>query len=102
MPRKEVTWDYTWDDKEMDEIYSEQIDISDNYESQEEEIGSCESLSSQPFQDATRTMCSFLKVNEEIDRLHSNHYFFKYIWQNNFSAPIEHKLKENARVLDVG
>ena len=83
--------------KEIDEFCSEQTDV---YESQEEEIGSYED--GQTFQDTTHTMCSFLKVNEEIDRLHSCHYFFKYIWQKNFSAPIEHKLKENACVLDVG
>ncbi|GES82915.1 S-adenosyl-L-methionine-dependent methyltransferase [Rhizophagus clarus] len=91
----------TWVHNEIDDVYSEQIDISDkedDHESQDEKV-SYESLNSQDFQDATRATYSW---NEEIDRLHLQHYHFKYIWQKNFSAPIEHRLKENARILDVG
>ncbi|CAG8524968.1 14078_t:CDS:2 [Acaulospora colombiana] len=40
---------------------------------------------------------------EEIERLQRQHRLFKRIWQNNFSAPIEEKLKSGGiRVLDVG
>ncbi|CAB4374685.1 unnamed protein product [Rhizophagus irregularis] len=86
----------TWVHNEIDDIYSEQVDDSDKEDDQDEV--SYESLNSQDFQGATRSLS---KDNEEIDRLHLQHYYFKYIWQKNFSAPIEHKLKENARVLDV-
>lgn len=90
----------TWVHNEIDDIYSEQVDISDkedDHESQDEV--SYESLNSQDFQGAIRSLS---RDNEEIDRLHLQHYYFKYIWEKNFSAPIEHKLNENARVLDVG
>lgn len=40
--------------------------------------------------------------NDEIDRLTVQHYVFQNIWKNNFSAPIESKLKEGCKVLDVG
>ncbi|RIB12227.1 S-adenosyl-L-methionine-dependent methyltransferase [Gigaspora rosea] len=41
--------------------------------------------------------------NEEIDRLHLQHYMQKNIYQRNFFAPVEHLLKqEGAKVLDVG
>ncbi|RIA90528.1 S-adenosyl-L-methionine-dependent methyltransferase [Glomus cerebriforme] len=94
----------TWVDKDIDDFYNEQVDISDkedNYENEDEDTDPYESLNSQNFQDKTHVMYSLPKDNEEIDRLHLQHYLFKYIWKNNFSAPIDHKLKENARVLDV-
>ncbi|KAF0541350.1 S-adenosyl-L-methionine-dependent methyltransferase [Gigaspora margarita] len=40
---------------------------------------------------------------EESDRLHLQHFLLRYVWQNNFSAPIEHILsKPGSKVLDVG
>jgi hypothetical protein len=91
----------TWVHNEIDDVHSEQVDTSDkddDHESQDED--SYESLNSQ--RDATRATYSWPKDNEVIDLLHLQHYLFKYIWQKNFSAPIEHKLKANAHVLDVG
>ncbi|CAG8693216.1 10426_t:CDS:2 [Funneliformis caledonium] len=42
-------------------------------------------------------------IDEEVERLQRQHRLFKRIWQNNYSAPIEEKLKDGgARVLDVG
>ncbi|CAG8681932.1 15199_t:CDS:1, partial [Dentiscutata erythropus] len=39
----------------------------------------------------------------ETDRLHIQHFLIRYMWQSNFSAPIEHILsKQGAKVLDVG
>ncbi|CAG8499761.1 5919_t:CDS:2, partial [Gigaspora rosea] len=39
----------------------------------------------------------------ETDRLHFQHFLIRYIWQNNFSAPVEHILsKPGAKVLDIG
>ncbi|CAG8548307.1 8562_t:CDS:2 [Gigaspora rosea] len=39
----------------------------------------------------------------EMDRLHSQHITMRYIWQNNFSASIEHILaKPDAKILDIG
>ncbi|RIA99735.1 S-adenosyl-L-methionine-dependent methyltransferase [Glomus cerebriforme] len=40
---------------------------------------------------------------DDVDRQHMHHFFKKYIFQNNFSSPIEDKLfKEDCKVLDVG
>ncbi|CAG8638815.1 17625_t:CDS:2, partial [Gigaspora margarita] len=39
----------------------------------------------------------------ETDRLHIQHFLVRYIWQSNFSAPVEHILsKPDAKVLDIG
>ena len=40
--------------------------------------------------------------DEHIDRIQLRHLMFKYVWQGNFSAPVEEKLKNGAKVLDVG
>ena len=39
--------------------------------------------------------------NVDIDRLHNVHFFSRYLYQGNFSSPIEQKLIEGAKVLDV-
>ncbi|CAG8795468.1 23356_t:CDS:2, partial [Dentiscutata erythropus] len=36
------------------------------------------------------------------DRLALQHHIFKYIWQSNFSAPVNEKLETGAMVLDFG
>jgi hypothetical protein len=41
--------------------------------------------------------------DEEVDRLHIQHYTFRYIWQSNYSAPVDDLLKtEDTKVLDLG
>ncbi|RIB21729.1 S-adenosyl-L-methionine-dependent methyltransferase [Gigaspora rosea] len=41
--------------------------------------------------------------DDESDRLHMLHFLVRYIWQSNFSAPIEHILsKPGAKILDIG
>jgi hypothetical protein len=41
--------------------------------------------------------------DDEVDRLHLQHYLWRYLWQSNYSAPVDNLLKsENAKVLDVG
>lgn len=41
--------------------------------------------------------------DEDIDRQHFNHFFRKYIFQSNFSVPIEDRLIQGeCKVLDVG
>ncbi|CAG8508438.1 4971_t:CDS:2, partial [Dentiscutata heterogama] len=41
--------------------------------------------------------------DDEIDRLHLQHFIMRYVWQSNFSAPIEHILsKPGAKILDIG
>jgi hypothetical protein len=40
--------------------------------------------------------------NEHIDRIQLRHSIFRYVWQGNFSSPVEEKLKNGAKVLDVG
>jgi hypothetical protein len=40
--------------------------------------------------------------NEHIDRIQLRHLIFRYVWQGNFSSPVEEKLKHGAKVLDVG
>ncbi|RHZ85321.1 hypothetical protein Glove_67g48 [Diversispora epigaea] len=40
---------------------------------------------------------------EELDRLHLQHFLLRYVWQRNFSAPVKHILNRNgSKVLDVG
>ena len=40
--------------------------------------------------------------NDYIDRQHMHHFLRKYIFQGNFSAPMEEKLIQGCDVLDVG
>ncbi|CAG8642813.1 16354_t:CDS:2 [Funneliformis mosseae] len=41
--------------------------------------------------------------DNEIDRLHSQHYLLRMVWQNNFSVPIKQQLIEGGmHVLDIG
>ncbi|CAG8565743.1 22958_t:CDS:2 [Gigaspora margarita] len=41
--------------------------------------------------------------DDESDRLHMQHFLFRYMWQSNFSAPIEHILNDpETKILDVG
>ncbi|CAG8468518.1 9133_t:CDS:2 [Scutellospora calospora] len=41
--------------------------------------------------------------DEECDRLHFQHFLERYVWQNNFSAPVKDLLNQKgAMVLDVG
>ncbi|RHZ86968.1 hypothetical protein Glove_41g104 [Diversispora epigaea] len=45
----------------------------------------------------------FPNNDDEIDRLHSQHYLYRHIWGNNFSAPIEEVLKvKGSRALEIG
>src|SRR3954452_24308338 len=46
--------------------------------------------------------CKLPSEDEHIDRIQLRHLIFKYVWQGNFSAPVEEKLKNGAKVLDVG
>ncbi|RIB27215.1 S-adenosyl-L-methionine-dependent methyltransferase, partial [Gigaspora rosea] len=40
---------------------------------------------------------------EEQDRLHLQHFLIRYIWQSNFSSPIQHLLtKPGTKILDIG
>ncbi|CAG8795915.1 3615_t:CDS:1, partial [Cetraspora pellucida] len=41
--------------------------------------------------------------DDEQDRLHLQHFLIRYLFQSNFSAPIENILSESdSRILDVG
>ncbi|RIA81457.1 S-adenosyl-L-methionine-dependent methyltransferase [Glomus cerebriforme] len=40
--------------------------------------------------------------DDEVDRLIIQHYIFQYIWDCNFSSPVDNLLKGGAKVLDVG
>ncbi|CAG8438444.1 1592_t:CDS:2 [Diversispora eburnea] len=45
----------------------------------------------------------FPNNDDEVDRLHSQHFLGHHIWGNNFSAPIEEVLKvEGSRALEIG
>src|SRR5688572_1316851 len=40
---------------------------------------------------------------DEIDRLHSQHFLIKYVWQRNYLAPVDDLLEnEKAKILDLG
>ncbi|KAF0511297.1 S-adenosyl-L-methionine-dependent methyltransferase [Gigaspora margarita] len=41
--------------------------------------------------------------DEESDRLHLQHFLIRYIWQSNFSSPIDHILSsQGSKILDIG
>src|SRR6266542_213641 len=41
--------------------------------------------------------------DDECDRLHMQHFVFRYAWQSNFASPVEHILNSNdTKVLDAG
>ena len=41
--------------------------------------------------------------DDEIDRLHLQHFLIRYLWQGNYIAPIDDLLKdENSKILDLG
>ncbi|CAG8771491.1 16480_t:CDS:2, partial [Cetraspora pellucida] len=41
--------------------------------------------------------------DDELDRLHLQHFMMRYIWQSNFSAPIKHILSSpRTKILDIG
>ncbi|CAG8469454.1 2308_t:CDS:2 [Acaulospora morrowiae] len=39
---------------------------------------------------------------EHIDRIQLRHVLFRYVWQGNFSSPLDEELKRGIRVLDIG
>src|SRR5688500_16906480 len=41
--------------------------------------------------------------DDEVDRLHSQHFLVRYLWQCNYLAPIDDLLKdEKSKILDLG
>ena len=41
--------------------------------------------------------------DDEVDRLHSQHFLVRYLWQSNYLAPIDDILKdEKTKILDLG
>ncbi|RHZ83284.1 hypothetical protein Glove_97g84 [Diversispora epigaea] len=41
--------------------------------------------------------------DEELDRLHLQHFLLRYVWQRNFGAPVKHILNQDGtKALDVG
>ena len=41
--------------------------------------------------------------DDEIDRLHSQHFMLRYLWQGNYLAPIDDLLQdEKSKILDLG
>ncbi|RHZ79195.1 hypothetical protein Glove_151g96 [Diversispora epigaea] len=41
--------------------------------------------------------------DDEVDRLHQQHFLLRYVWQRNFASPIKHVLNQKGtKVLDVG
>ncbi|CAG8552889.1 16292_t:CDS:2 [Acaulospora colombiana] len=39
---------------------------------------------------------------EHIDRIQLRHVLFRYVWQGNFSSPLDEELNQGIRVLDIG
>ncbi|CAG8513981.1 22558_t:CDS:2 [Dentiscutata erythropus] len=55
------------------------------------------------FHNVENAMYHLPNDENETDRLHSQHFILRYLWQNNFSAPVDHILsKPGAKVLDIG
>ncbi|RIB14833.1 S-adenosyl-L-methionine-dependent methyltransferase [Gigaspora rosea] len=55
------------------------------------------------FHNAENVVYHLPNDEDETDRLHTQHFLIRYVWQSNFSAPIEHILsKPGAKILDIG
>ncbi|CAG8450385.1 S-adenosyl-L-methionine-dependent methyltransferase [Gigaspora rosea] len=55
------------------------------------------------FQNIENTRYPMPDDDEELDRLQRQHFLFRYLWESNFSAPIDEILRDNkCEVLDVG
>ncbi|CAG8828023.1 8367_t:CDS:2, partial [Cetraspora pellucida] len=55
------------------------------------------------FHNVKNSFYSLPNDDDEQDRLHLQHFLIRYIWQSNFSAPVEHILsKSGSKILDVG
>ncbi|CAG8524141.1 10994_t:CDS:2 [Paraglomus occultum] len=51
---------------------------------------------------AEQTRYALPDDDEEVYRLQVVHYLLRYVWNSNFSAPVEEMLQNGAHVLDVG
>jgi hypothetical protein len=40
--------------------------------------------------------------DNDLDRQHSNHFLRRYVYNSNYSSPVEEKLVQGCKVLDVG
>src|SRR5688500_18051744 len=40
--------------------------------------------------------------DEIMGRIQLRHFLFRYVWQSNFSSPIDEKLRNGGKVLDIG
>jgi hypothetical protein len=38
----------------------------------------------------------------DTDRMHTNHFYLKYVFQDSFSSPVKDKLIQGCKTLDVG
>ncbi|CAG8491743.1 7826_t:CDS:2 [Diversispora eburnea] len=55
------------------------------------------------FHNAERVKYTLPNDDEEVDRLHQQHFLLRYVWQRNFASPVKHILNQNGtKVLDVG
>ena len=54
--------------------------------------------------DEEREMKYYLANNndDDIDRQHAKHFITRYLFQSNFSVPIEERLIQGCKVLDAG
>ncbi|KAF0513463.1 S-adenosyl-L-methionine-dependent methyltransferase [Gigaspora margarita] len=55
------------------------------------------------FHNVANSVYALPNDDDESDRLHVQHFLFRYMWQSFFSAPIEHILNDpETKILDVG
>ncbi|CAG8563746.1 6146_t:CDS:1, partial [Racocetra persica] len=55
------------------------------------------------FQNIENTRYLMPDDDEELDRLQRQHFLFRYLWDSNFSAPINDILRDKkSEILDVG
>ena len=53
--------------------------------------------------ETTNSQFCIPRNNQDIDRMQLQHFLFEHIWQNNYSSPIEPKLRSgDCRILDAG
>ncbi|KAF0449615.1 S-adenosyl-L-methionine-dependent methyltransferase [Gigaspora margarita] len=82
-------------------IKSNQEDVSSD--SQNKKQTEFRYIDGRRFHNAENVVYHLPNDEDEADRLHIQHFLIRYIWQSNFSAPVEHILsKPGAKILDIG
>ncbi|KAF0432488.1 S-adenosyl-L-methionine-dependent methyltransferase [Gigaspora margarita] len=84
-------------------ILSEQSETMNSQNTQIDNLTEFRYIDGRRFHNVETATYPLPNDNDELDRLHLQHFLLRYIWQCNFSAPINHILSNpDIKILDVG